>query len=73
MNYYLGSVESTERARNKSKELVHLLRLGGFKITKLVRNVSTRLIKLIDGSLQSTKPKVIASFKEESSHELGLK
>ena len=72
MDDYLDSMESPERALKRSKELVHLLHLGGFKLTKFVSNVPN-LADRIDGSPQSTEPKVIASSKEESSHVLGLK
>ena len=63
---------SPERALIRSKELVHLLHLGGFKLTKFVSNVPD-LADRIDGSAQSTGPKVIVSSKEESMHVLGLK
>ena len=69
---YLDSVQSPERALKRSKELVHLLHLGGFKLTKFVSNVPN-LADRNDGSPQSTEPKVIASSKEKSSHVLGLK
>ena len=72
MDDYLDSVESPERALKRSKELVHLLYLGGSKLTKFVSNVPN-LADRIDGSPQSTEPKVIASSKEEPSHVLGLK
>ena len=72
MDDYLDSVESPERALKRSKELVHLLHLGGFKPNKFVSNVPN-LADRIDGSTQSTEPKVIASSKEDSSHVLGLK
>ena len=72
MDDYLHSVESPERALIRSKELVHLLHLGGFKLTKFVSNVPD-LADRIDGSAQSTEPKVIVSSKEESMHVLGLK
>ena len=72
MDDYLDSVESPERALKRSKELVHLLHFGGFKLTKFVSNVPN-LAYRIDGSPQSTEPKIIASSKEESSHVLGLK
>ena len=72
MDDYLDSVESPERVLKRSKELVQLLHLGGFKLTKFVSNVPN-LADRIDGSPQSTEPKVIASSKEESSHVLGLK
>ena len=72
MDDYLDLVESPERALIRSKELVHLLHLGGFKLTKFVSNVPD-LADQIDGSAQSTEPKVIVSSKEESMHVLGLK
>ena len=71
MDDYLDSVESPERALIRSKELVHL-HLGGFKFTKFVSNVPD-LADRIDGSAQSTEPKVIISSKEESMYVLGLK
>ena len=72
MGDYLDSVESPERALIRSKELVHLLHLGGFKLTKFVSKVPD-LTDRIDGSAQSTEPKVIVSSKEESMRVLGLK
>ena len=72
MDDYLGSVESPERALKRSKELLHLLHLGGFKLTKFVSNVPN-LADRIDGSPQSIETKVIALSKEGSSHGLGLK
>ena len=69
---YLDSVEFPERALIKSKELVQLLHLEGFKLTKFVSNVPD-LADGIDGSAQSTELKVIVSSKEESMHVLGLK
>ena len=72
MEDYLDSVESYERALIRSKELVHLLHLGGFKLTKFLSKVPD-LADRIDGSAQSTEPKFIVSSKEESMHLLGLK
>ena len=72
MDDYLDSVESPEKAINRSKELVHLLHLGGFKLTKFVSNVPN-LADRIDGSPQTTEPKVFVSCQEDSSHVLGLK
>ena len=60
MDDNLDSVESPERALIMSKELVHLLHLGGFKLTKFLSNVPD-LADQIDGSAQSTEPKVIVS------------
>ena len=68
---YLDSVESPEKAIIRSKELVHLLHLGGFKLTKFVSNMPN-LADRIDGSPQSTEHKVIVSCQEDSSHVLGL-
>ena len=72
MDDYLDSVVSQEKSINRSKELVHLLHLGWFKLTKFVRNVPNPADQ-IDGSFQSTEPKVIVSCQEDSSHVLGLK
>ena len=59
MHDYLDSVESAERALIKSKELVHLLYLGGFKLTKFV-SIVPDLADRIDGSAQSTESKAIS-------------
>ena len=72
MDDFLDSVESPARALIRSKELVYLLHLGGFKLNKFVSNVPD-LADRIDGSAQFTEPKVIVSSKEELMHVLGLK
>ena len=72
MDDYLDSVNSPQKDLNRSKELLHLLHLGGFKLNKFLSNVPN-LADQIDGSPQSTEPKVIAGFREESLHVLGLK
>ena len=72
MDDYLDSVEFPERALIRSKELVHLLHLGGFKFTKFI-SVVPDLAYRIDGSAQSIESKVIVSSKEESMHVLGFK
>ena len=72
MDDYLNSLESPERAIIRSKELVHLLYLGGFKLNKFVSNVPD-LADQFDGSAQSTEPKVTVSSKEESMQVFGLK
>ena len=69
---YLGSVKSPEKAINRSKEMVHVLHLVGFNLTKFVSNVPN-LADRTDDSPQSTEPKVIVSCQEDSSHVLGLK
>ena len=71
MDDYLNSLESPERALKRSKELVHLLHLGGLKLTKFVSNVPNVAVR-IEGSPQSTEPKVIAPSKEDSLHVLRL-
>ena len=48
MDDYLDSVESPEKAINRSNELVHLLRFDGSKLTKFVSNVPN-LADRIDG------------------------
>ena len=73
MNDYLDLLESAERALNRSLELVYLLHLGGFRLTKFVSGVPNLADQKNDGSPQSTEPKVITSPKEESWHVLGLK
>ena len=72
MDDYLDSVESLEKALTRSKELVHLLHIGGFKLTKFVSSVPD-LADRVDRSAQSTELKVIVSSKEESMHVLGFK
>ena len=72
MDDYVDSVEFPERALIGAKELVHFLYPGGFKLTNFVSHVPD-LADQIDGSAQSTEPKVIVSSKEESMHVLGLK
>ena len=50
MDDYSDSVKFPNRALIRSKELVHLLHLGGFKLTKFISNVSD-LADQIDGSI----------------------
>ena len=56
MDDYLDSVESTERALKRPKELVHLLHIGGFELTKFV-SIVPNLADRIDGSTQSAEQK----------------
>ena len=72
LDKYLDSVESPEKSIKRSKALVHLLHLVGFKLTKCVSNVPI-LADKIDGSPQSTEPKDIFACQEDSLHVLGLK
>ena len=72
MDNYFDSVESPEKAVNRSKELVYILHLGGFKLTKFASYVPN-LADRIDGCPQSTEPKVIVACQGDSSHVLGLR
>ena len=65
-------METPEKATNRWKEMAQLLHLCGVKLTKFLTNVPN-LADRIEGSLQSTEPKVIVSCQEDSSHVLGLK
>ena len=73
MDNYLDSVKSPERASSRSKELVHLRLVVGFKLTKFVGNVPNLADQFDGSSPQFTKPKVTAPSKEESLYGLGLK
>ena len=69
MDDYLDSLESPQRALKRLKHIPHL---GGFKLIKFVSNVPN-LADQIEGSPQSTEPKLVESCMEESSHVFGLK
>ena len=72
MDDNLDSVESPEKDINRSKELVHLLHLSGFKFTKFVSNVPN-LADQIDDTPQSIEPRVIVLCQEDSTHVLRQK
>ena len=76
MDDYLDSLDEPEKALKRAKELVELLMLGGFKLTKFVSSVA-HLLDELDNSFKTNdqeEPKVIGSSEEEaSSHVLGLK
>ena len=72
MDDYLESSPSIEEAARKAKDLVKLLSLGGFKLTKFVSNVRTFPPQVETDSTTPTETKEIPST-EESSHVLGLK
>ena len=76
MDDYLDSLDEPEKALKRAKELVELLTLGGFKLTKFVSSVP-HLLDELDNSFKTNdqeEPKVIGSSEEEaSSHVLGLK
>ena len=72
MDDYLESSPTIEEATRKAKDLVKLLSLGGFKLTKFVSNVRTIPPKVETDPTIPTETKEIPST-EESSHVLGLK
>ena len=62
-----------EEAAEKAKDLVKMLSLGGFKLTKFILNYP-KILKLIepDSQIQSNDGKQLQK-QDESSHVLGLK
>ena len=72
MDDYLESSPYIEEATRKAKDLVKLLSLGGFKLTKFVSNVRTIPPQVETDPTIPTETKEIPST-EESSHVLGLK
>ena len=72
MDDYLESSPTAEEANRKAKDLVNLLSLGGFKLTKFVSNVPTIPPQLEADPTSPTEGKEIPSS-ENSSHVLGLK
>ena len=69
---YLESSTTIEEAARKAKDLLKLLSLCGFKLTKFVSNVPTIPPQVETNSTSPTETKEIPST-EESSHVLGLK
>ena len=69
---HIDSEEFNERALNISKESVHHLHLGGFKLNMFANNVRNMANQIV-GSPQSTEPRVNASSVEESLRVLWLK
>ena len=72
MDEHLESSPTIDEAARKAKDLVKLLLLGGFKVTKFVSNVHTIPPQVETNSKTPTETKEIPST-EESSHVLGLK
>ena len=72
MDDYLESCPTVEEATRKAEDLVKLLLLGGFKLTKLVSNVPSIPAQLATDPTTATEVKEIPSG-EKSSHVLGLK
>ena len=72
MDDYLESRLTVEEATRKVKDLVTLLSLGGFKLTKFVSNVPSIPAQLEPGSNAPTEVKEFPNT-EDLSHVLGLK
>ena len=73
MDDYLDSLEIPHEALSRAKNLVELLKLGGFKLTKFIINTPS-LLDENENHDQICQPKVILVCDEEaSSHVLGLK
>ena len=73
MDDYLESSPTAEEAAQKAKDLVKMLLLGGFKLTKFVSNDSKILNQIEpDSENQSNDGKQLPT-QDESSHVLGLK
>ena len=73
MDDYLDSFPEPEQALKLSKDLVELLKLGGFKLTKFVSNVKEIQKELCTSSDNLSQVKEILSSEGQESHVLGLK
>ena len=75
MEDYLDSFENVTHAIKISRDLVSLLKLGGFNLTKFVSNADEITSAMIpEESKTSSSPiKEICNGAEQSSHVLGLK
>ncbi len=71
MDDYLDSVESVEKALQRSRDFVELLNLGGFKLTKFVSNVPQVALDLNDSETGFSKELLAPA--ESECHVLGLK
>ena len=73
MDDYLDSFARPDKALSASQELVEMLKLGGFKLTKFISNVPN-LAQTVDPSTDiSPAVKEIVSNTSAASHVLGLK
>ena len=75
MDDYLDSFENVTHAIKISRDLVSLLKLGGFNLTKFVSNADeiTSAMNPEDCETSSSPIKEICNGAEQSSHVLGLK
>ena len=72
MDDYLDSIDCPERALQLSKDLIEMLKLGGFKLTKFISNVPN-LAETLETSVTVPQVKEIAQHTAVASHVLGLK
>ena len=75
MDDYLDSFENVTQAIKTSRDLVSLLKLGGFNLTKFVSNADeiTSAMNPEESETLSSPIKEICNGTEQSSHVLGLK
>ena len=75
MDDYLDSFENVTHAIKISRNLVYLLKLGGFHLTKFVSNADeiTSAMNPAESETSSSTIKEICNGAEQSSHVLGLK
>ena len=73
MDDYLDSVDSEESAIQQAKELIALLKNGGFTLTKFVSNIPNLAAQLNNASEGIQKSITTTSEQSESSHVLGLR
>ena len=73
MDDYLESSPTANEASNKAKDLVKMLALGGFKLTKFVSNVPSSPIEVDPSSDNRTTEEKENPTAEKFSHVLGLK
>ena len=70
MDDYLKSSPTVEEATRKLKDLVKLLSLGGFKLTKFVSNVHTNPLQL---ETDPTKPTEVKQIQTPKNRHFGIK
>ena len=73
MDDYLDSVDSEESAIQRAKELIALLKHGGFNLTKFVSNIPNLAAQLNNASEGIQKSITATTEQSESSHVLGLR
>ena len=73
MDDYLDSFKHHEEALKRSKDLIEFLKLGEFKLTKIVSNVSIIKNELSTSSDELSQVNKILGSQDKASHGLGLK